>query len=118
MYLFLPVLYFFVRKNLVLWPLFLIWGFTVAMTVHTWWKLGSNDFSTVIPCFLMGVVAYVLFERLRPILPAWSFPLFLLAVTALYMLHPRRTHGIPQLPCCSAWACLFSGKYASRRWYA
>lgn len=91
MYVALPFLYFFVRKNMTLWPLFLLSGLTLGLSHEIWWWQGANTFASVIPCFLMGIVAYVLFERVSPRCPAWTFPIFLAIVTIFYMWHP----GVP-----------------------
>ena len=86
MYLLLPLLFFFVRRNFSLWPLLLIWGMMMgnARSLH----INGNCFVTVIPCFLPGVMAYVLYRRTRPRLPAWLFPVFLLALCVGFMQHP------------------------------
>jgi peptidoglycan/LPS O-acetylase OafA/YrhL len=87
MYILLPLLFFFIRKNFSLWPLIVFWGMAVAL-VRPYTLTEGNTFLTVIPCFLPGVMAYVLFRRVRPRLPAWLFPLFLLLLTTLFMLRP------------------------------
>jgi peptidoglycan/LPS O-acetylase OafA/YrhL len=87
MYVLLPVLFFFVRRNFSLWPLIVFWGMAVAL-VRPYAITGGNNFLTVIPCFLPGVMAYVLFRRASPRLPAWLFPIFLFVLTTLFMLHP------------------------------
>jgi peptidoglycan/LPS O-acetylase OafA/YrhL len=87
MYVLLPVLFFFIRKNFSLWPLIVLWGMAVAL-VRPYVLTGGNNFLTVIPCFLPGVMAYVLFRRVRPRFPAWLFPIFLLALSTLFMLRP------------------------------
>jgi peptidoglycan/LPS O-acetylase OafA/YrhL len=86
MYVLLPLLFFFVRKNFSLWPLLLFWGMAAAL-VRPYLENG-NHFLTVIPCFLPGVMAYVLFRRSRPRLPAWLFPVFLIVLATLFMLRP------------------------------
>lgn len=93
MYVLLPVLFFFVRKNFSLWPLLVFWGMAVAI-VRPYLKDG-NHFLTVIPCFLPGVMAYVLFRRVRPRIPGWLFPAFLLLLTTCFMLHPSVSMSWP-----------------------
>jgi peptidoglycan/LPS O-acetylase OafA/YrhL len=75
MYVLLPALYFFVRKNFSLWPLLVLWGLACGLSHHD--VMLGNIFATVIPCFLPGSMAYVLYSRVRATLPAWSFLVFL-----------------------------------------
>jgi peptidoglycan/LPS O-acetylase OafA/YrhL len=86
MYIILPVLFFFVRRNFSLWPLLLMWGLAVG-SARSSLEMG-NIFVTCIPCFLPGVMAFVLFRRSRPFVPAWLFPIFLCLLCALFMEHP------------------------------
>jgi peptidoglycan/LPS O-acetylase OafA/YrhL len=67
MYLLLPVLYFFVRKNFVIWPLLALWGLTVWLTLGV--PATGHNFGVAIGYFLPGVMAYVGFERWKPRLP-------------------------------------------------
>jgi peptidoglycan/LPS O-acetylase OafA/YrhL len=83
MYVLLPFLYFFVRKNFVLWPLLLLWALACGLA-RPFLSLG-NSFATVIPCFLPGVMAYVLFARIKPRIPSWAFPLFLAVLFAAFI---------------------------------
>ena len=93
MYVLLPVLFFFVRKNFSLWPLLLLWGLAVGLGRG---YLNDNSiFETVIPCFLPGVMAYVLFRRTTPRLPAWLLPLFLLLLTSFFMYSPAVQNSWP-----------------------
>jgi len=83
MYILLPILYFFVRKNFHLWPLLLLWGLACALARSS--LASGNTFATVIPCFLPGVMAYVLFRNRTPRLTAWTFSLFLAALLCFFM---------------------------------
>jgi peptidoglycan/LPS O-acetylase OafA/YrhL len=83
MYILLPVLFFFVRRNFSLWSLLPIWALACGMA--RLYLSHGNDFVTVIPCFLPGVMAYVLFARIRPRLPGWTFPIFISVLLVLYM---------------------------------
>jgi len=93
MYILLPPLFFFVRKNFSLWPLLLLWVLAAALANLR--LSDGNSFETVIPCFLPGVMAYVLFRRVTPRLPAWLFPVFLLSLTELFMLSPSVRNSWP-----------------------
>ena len=93
MYLFLPVVFFFIRKNLSLWPLLLFW--LVAERMAHVGEGNTNNFYTVIPCFLPGIMAYILFQRAKHPLPATLFPLFLLLVGGLFMHNPSVSASWP-----------------------
>ena len=81
MYLFLPVLFFFVRNTKILWPLLVLDAFVVAFDRSAF---GQVSFLPMcVPCFLPGIMAYVLWERTNRPLPAWSFPLLLAALIIL-----------------------------------
>jgi len=83
MYLLLPILYFFVRKNFSLWPLLLAWALILLNTRRT----PNHNFGTAIGYFLPGVMAYVAFGRWKPVLPGWTLPLFLLVLWAVFIPH-------------------------------
>ena len=87
MYILLPFLFFFVRKNFSLWPLLLIWGLLIDVDVHLF-SSSNNSLPVVIAYFLPGVMAYVGFGRRRPVLPAWVLPAFLGVLLAGFMVHP------------------------------
>lgn len=96
MYLFLPVLFFFVRKNFALWPLLLFWTFAAALGRQLFPGVAHN-FVLVVPYFLPGIMAYVGFERYRARFPAWAFVLFLPLIWVLFM--PRATWRSGNLVC-------------------
>ncbi len=87
MYLGLPVLFFFVRRNFSLWPLLIFWGFTIAVCRSLFADVAHNFF-LCIPYFLPGIMAYVGFGRHKAKLPAWSLPICLLLLWCLFMIHP------------------------------
>ena len=87
MYLALPVLFFFIRRNFSLWPLLLFWIFTV-MVCRSLFSTVSHNFFLCIPYFLPGVMAYISFGRRKAILPAWSLPIALLIAWFVFMIKP------------------------------
>lgn len=87
MYILLPVLFFFVRKNFSQWPLLLIWALAAEFCRSTMSPI-SNNLVMVIPNFLPGVMAYVAFAKRRATLPAWLFPLFVALLFSLLMSFP------------------------------
>jgi peptidoglycan/LPS O-acetylase OafA/YrhL len=82
MYLLLPVLFFFLRKNMTLWPLLLMWALAAA-TAHQAFGPQEVNLAVSIPYFLPGLMAYVGFSRWKPVLPGWSFVLVLAAIVWL-----------------------------------
>ena len=83
MYLFLPLLFAFVRSFRVLWPLLLLQGYVMF---YAWRKVPAGEMSLLlcVPYFLPGVMAYVLFQRKGlQRLPGWMFAVFLGAITLM-----------------------------------
>lgn len=80
MYLLLPVLFFFLRKNMAVWPLLLFWALA-ALFAHRAFGLQEVNLAVAIPYFVPGLMAYVGFNRRKAVLPGWSFILALAAVT-------------------------------------
>jgi peptidoglycan/LPS O-acetylase OafA/YrhL len=78
MYVLLPILFFFVRRNFVLWPLVLIWLLVLLNARHV--PDDQVDLLVAMGYFLPGVMAYVGFGRWKPRFPAWSLPIFLAVV--------------------------------------
>jgi peptidoglycan/LPS O-acetylase OafA/YrhL len=88
MYLLLPVVFFFVRRNFSLWPLLLYWAFIVVLCRSLFPTYVAHNFFLCIPYFLPGIMAYVGFGRYKPRLPSWTLPIFLLAAWSLFMHKP------------------------------
>ena len=87
MYVFLPYLFFTLRRERALWPIFGVWLFSVALCRILFLPEDVN-FLTVVPDFLPGIMAYVLFDRIRARLPSWLLPLFLLSLLVGFMHNP------------------------------
>jgi peptidoglycan/LPS O-acetylase OafA/YrhL len=85
MYVLLPVLFFFLRKNFSVWPLLLLWTMTVLLT--RWGNQNSHNFGVAIGYFLPGAMAYVGFGRWKSRLPAWMLPIFLAGLWVAFLLH-------------------------------
>lgn len=90
MYILLPFLFFFLKQQNRLWPLLLLWIFFVVG-----WKLEfvQGGLSLCVPYFLPGVMAYVLFPRVQPRLPAFLFPLLIACLFFVFMIHPSFQRG-------------------------
>ena len=87
MYLVLPLLFFFVRRNLTLWPLLVFWVFTI-LVCRPLFPHATHNFFLCIPYFLPGVMAYVGFSRWQARLPAVALPLWLVVLWAGFLLRP------------------------------
>jgi len=72
MYLVLPVLFFFLRRNMAVWPLLLMWALAAAMA-HQMFTSEQVNLAVCVPYFLSGLMAYVGFSRWKARLPGWSF---------------------------------------------
>jgi len=83
MYLLLPLLFFFTRRNLSLWPLLLFWLFVLAQARNV--PKEGHNFAVAIAYFLPGVMAYVGFERWKPRIPAWLLIPFVLLLSAAFL---------------------------------
>jgi peptidoglycan/LPS O-acetylase OafA/YrhL len=91
MYLLLPALFFFLRKNFVVWPLLLIWAMTVLLSRSV--PNNSHNFGVAIGYFLPGAIAYVGFGRWTPRFPFWLLPLFLVAIWIAFLFRANFHHG-------------------------
>jgi peptidoglycan/LPS O-acetylase OafA/YrhL len=76
MYVLLPVLFFFLRKNMALWPLLLLWALAAAYA----YRVQEMNPALAVPYFLSGLMAYVGFSRWRVRLPGWCFVPVLAAI--------------------------------------
>jgi len=85
MYLLLPAVFFFVRRNFSLWPLMLVWLLVVFDARHV--RNGEINFAVTVGYFLPGVMAYVAFGRWKPRLPGWLLPVFLLVLWVVFLAH-------------------------------
>jgi len=91
MYFLLPFLFFFLRRNFVLWPLILLW-FGTAVYCHS----NLPDVSTFVVCipyFLSGVIAYVLFAKVQPRVPAFLMPVLIAVLLCAFMTRPSWRNG-------------------------
>ena len=91
MYVLLPALFFYLRKNFAVWPLLLIWVMTVLLTRHA--PPNSHTFGMAIGYFLPGAMAYVGFGRWTPRLPAWLLAVFLATLWVGFLFHASFRSG-------------------------
>ena len=88
MYLALPVLFAFVRRERAVWPLLLLWLLT-CLTCRSVFPAVFSALPMAVPCFLPGIMAYVLFPRVAPRLPAALLLPVTFALTCGFMLRPN-----------------------------
>ena len=92
MYVCLPLLFFFLQRNLSLPPLLLFWGLEIAIC-RPLFPGAAHNFFLAVPYFLPGVMAYVSYSRYRACLPGYLLPPALLLLWAVFMLHPGWRQG-------------------------
>jgi peptidoglycan/LPS O-acetylase OafA/YrhL len=92
MYFLLPFLFFFVRRNFVLWPLLTLWIATAAYDRANF-PPDNNTFAVCIPYFLSGVIAYVLYTKVTPRLPVLLMPLLVIVLLCVFMPWPSWRNG-------------------------
>jgi len=90
MYFLLPFLFFFVRHNFFLWPILLLWAAVVDYCFFTFHPHGDGlaTFLLSVPYFLAGVIAYILFSRVRPRVPWFGLPLLIGLLLCGFMPRP------------------------------
>jgi peptidoglycan/LPS O-acetylase OafA/YrhL len=91
MYVLLPMLFFFIRRNFSLWPLFVLCGLAVLCSLQI--DPLEQNLTVAIPYFLCGIMAYVGFARRKPILPAWLLPVALIVFALIFLVRPNFRGG-------------------------
>ena len=84
MYLCLPLLFLAARQRRALVWLAGLWGAAIAAGLAQPFISGRLDVLAFAPCFIPGVLAYILQKRLAPRWPAWLWPPALLAAIGLF----------------------------------
>ena len=108
MYLLLPLLFLAARKwpqtfLWTCWPLAIIAGLGFAF-IPGFWRFNFLRFA---PCFVPGVMAYVLSARLKSTLSSWMWPCYLLALTVLFLFIPSWHFAWVKALCIGASVVLF-----------
>jgi len=88
MYAFLPLLFIWIHRKRMLWPLLLLWAVSVVAAVaqthiHA---LSRLSLLAYVPNFLPGVIAYKLPHRVR--LKSFLWPIFVLLLILVFTTHP------------------------------
>jgi peptidoglycan/LPS O-acetylase OafA/YrhL len=99
MYILLPVLFFFIRATRAVWILILIDALVIVTVYQTvgYRTTTATTLALCIPYFLPGVMAYVVYQKVKPSIPAWIFPLYLMSMIALN--NRFGTHFVSSLWC-------------------
>ena len=82
MYVFLPALFWLAVRVKRLWPILLLDAVMAALAYH-FFLSGDSNFFMCVPCFLPGIMAYVLWSKSSRPLPSWAFPIFLAVLIGL-----------------------------------
>jgi peptidoglycan/LPS O-acetylase OafA/YrhL len=95
MYLLLPMLYVLTRFRRSVLIVALLWSAAVVVAMHPYRlvPLGLGPFSQYVPCFLPGVLAYTLSTKRHFRFPSFLWPVFLAAITLLYLSYSTLLSG-------------------------
>jgi len=85
MYALLPLIFFALRKYAPVRTALAIWVFGLLAALIQPRIAGRLDVAQFAPCFLSGVLAYVLLPRLQPRFRAWMWPPFILLLTPAFL---------------------------------
>jgi len=86
MYLLLPMVFFFVRRNFSLWPLMVLWLLVIQTTRKM--PASGHNFAVAIGYFLPGVMAWVVSARWRARLPGWLLLPWIAALWVAFLWKP------------------------------
>jgi len=92
MYLLLPFLFFYIRRDYALWPTAFLWCVTV-LYARTSMQPDDNRFLVCIPYFLSGVISYILFRKVKPRLPPFLMPAWIIVLLCAFMARPSWRNG-------------------------
>jgi peptidoglycan/LPS O-acetylase OafA/YrhL len=95
MYFFLPALFLLARYAWGLGPLLAMWALALFSMYHepALARHHLPDFVEYVAYFIPGVIAYKVTTLVKPRLPAWLWPTFVVSLTAYYLLAPTMTRG-------------------------
>ncbi len=89
MYIFLPLLYLLTTRLPTIAPLIGLWACVVAGALIRNLFTHQLNLLTFAPCFVPGVIAWMLFSKKRPTLPAWLWPIFLIVLIGIFEVRPN-----------------------------
>jgi peptidoglycan/LPS O-acetylase OafA/YrhL len=93
MYVALPMLAAFARKERTLWTAIVLWVLAAAIVEAMFPRIQEFNIITVVPCFLPGVIAYIGYMKREPFLPAWTLAPFLLGLSATMLCRSSKPIG-------------------------
>jgi peptidoglycan/LPS O-acetylase OafA/YrhL len=93
MYVLLPLLFLIARSSRAAGKLLLLWAVLVPIAWFQPFMTGPHNVLRFAPCFVPGIIAYVLLDKMTPKLPWFCWPVFILAVYAGYQLLDKRGNG-------------------------
>jgi peptidoglycan/LPS O-acetylase OafA/YrhL len=100
MYLLLPALFLFVRGGRPIARLLAVWTFATGVAVLVAHNQPNPSLLLFIPCFLPGVLAYLLQSRVSARVPAFLWPLFVAALSAIFLVASSGGHWIAKWSAC------------------
>jgi peptidoglycan/LPS O-acetylase OafA/YrhL len=86
MYLLLPLLFLLTRSSHAFAKLLLLWAALLPLAWFQPFMTGPHNVLRFAPCFIPGVIAYVLLGRWSPKLPWFCWPVFIVGAYAVYQL--------------------------------
>jgi peptidoglycan/LPS O-acetylase OafA/YrhL len=92
MYLFLPLLFLFVRPARSVWRLVILWALSLGFAAVAMRYQGIPSVFTSVPFFLPGIMAYQIQRKKISQLPAFLWPVFVAALTVLFLVGDRLGH--------------------------
>jgi peptidoglycan/LPS O-acetylase OafA/YrhL len=117
MYLLLPMLYLLTRIRQSVWLLALFWCASLVAALHPYRLslVGLGGFSQYVPCFLPGILAYILSTKRHLRLPSILWPVLLAAMTVLYLSYSTLLSG--WICCLALGIAIPQFSEASNAWY-
>jgi len=101
MYLVLPALFVLARSARTAWPLFGVWAIGFIAAVRPWYfeRHGVPDLIEYVPYFLAGIIGYRCMATPTRQVPSILWPVFLAAVSALYLRDTSAADGRGPICC-------------------
>lgn len=95
MYLVLPILYVLTKFRRSAWLLLLLWcaGLVAGLHPYRLNLIGLGGMSQYVPCFLPGILAYILSTKRQLRLPSFLWPVVLVTLTLLYLSYSTLLSG-------------------------
>ena len=102
MYLLLPFIFFFVRVARPMARILAVWAVATGAALLMADYQPNPNLLLFLPCFLPGVLAYLLQSKVSPRLPGFLWPLFVAALSAVFLMGGPGEHWIAKWTACLA----------------